>query len=327
MREITGRQAIGEAIREEMLRDEKVFMIGEDIGVYGGAFGVSAAGNLTDFGPERIRETPIAEQGYMGIAVGAALLGMRPIVEFMFMDFLMLGSDMLANQAAKIPVMFGGQLKVPLVVRTPAGAAGAGGQHTQSLEAWFTHVPGLTVIMPSTPYDYKGLLKSAIRSDNPVLFVEHKHCYREKGEVPEEEYLIPIGKADVKRQGKDVTVVATAHMVYTALKAADILAKEGIDVEVVDPRTLVPLDIDTIVESVCKTGHCVITHEAYERGGYGAEIAAQIQNSKAFDYLDAPIKRVCGLNVTIAYTPVLEKEYIPSVERLIAGIKESLYRR
>ena len=276
MRELTGREAIREAIREEMRRDGKVFMMGEDITEYGGCFGVS--GDLyQEFGKDRIRNTPMSEMAIMNAGVGAAMLGMRPIVEIMFMDFLMYGADGLANQAAKAVGMYTDQCSVPMVVRTPAGDAGAGGHHTQSLEAWFAHIPGLVVVMPSTPYDLKGLLKTSIRSNNPVLFVEHKLGYRMKGEVPEEEYTIPFGKADIKREGKDITVLATSYMVYKALEAADILEKEdGISVEVIDPRTLVPFDIDTLVRSVTKTEHLLIVHEAFERGGIGAEIAAQV---------------------------------------------------
>jgi len=327
MREIPGRQAVTEALREEMLRDEKVFLIGEDIARYGGAFGCTA-GLIDEFGPERVRNTPISEAAIVGAAVGAAMTGMRPVAEIMFMDFVTIASDAIANQAAKISYMYGGQSKVPLVVRAPAGAAGAGGQHTQSLEAWFCHIPGLKVVMPSTPYDLKGLLKSSIRDDNPVLFVEHKRGYREKGEVPEGEYTIPLGKADIKRKGKDVTVIAYSHMVYKAFEAAEILSKqEGIEIEIVDPRTLVPLDIETIAESVCRTGRAVIVHEAYERGGFGAEICTQIVNSRAFYYLDAPIRRVAGLNITIPYSPVLEKEYIPSARKIADMVKEVAYGR
>lgn len=324
MREITGREAIREAIREEMRRDEKVYMMGEDITEYGGCFGVS--GDLfEEFGKERIRNTPMSEMAIMNAGVGSAMLGMRPIVEIMFMDFLMYGADGLANQAAKAVGMYTDQCSVPMVVRTPAGDAGAGGHHTQSLEAWFAHIPGLVVVMPSTPYDLKGLLKSSIRSNNPVLFVEHKLGYRMKGEVPEEEYTIPLGKADIKREGTDVTIVATSYMVYKALEAAEILQKEdGISVEVVDPRTLVPFDIDTVVKSVSKTEHLLIVHEAFERGGIGAEIAAQVCNSEAFYHLDAPIERIGGLNVTMPYSHVLEKLVPPSTEKIVARVHKML---
>lgn len=323
MRMITGRDAVREAMVEEMRKDENVFLMGEDIGVYGGAFGVSA-GMVEEFGENRVRNTPMSEMAIVNAAVGAAMMGMKPIAEIMFMDFLMLAADGLANQAAKIVGMYAGQASVPMVCRTPAGAAGAGAHHTQCLESWFCNIPGLIVVMPSTPYDLKGLLKTSIRSNNPVLFVEHKLGYRKKGEVPEEEYTIPFGVADIKREGKDVTVVATSYEVYKALDAAEELSKEGIDVEVIDPRTLVPLDMDTIIKSVKKTGRLVIVHEAYETCGIGSEISAQIVNSEAFYYLDAPIKRVTSIGVTMPYTPVLEKEVIPSIERIVEAVKEVL---
>lgn len=321
MATITYREAVREAIREEMRRDERVFMMGEDIGVYGGALGVSA-GMLDEFGPERIRNTPISEAAIAGAAVGAAVMGMRPIAEIMYIDFLTLSMDMLVNQAAKIRYMFGGKAKIPMVLRTQAGAGRANAaQHSQSLEAWFVHIPGLYVIQPSTPYDVKGLLKSAIRSDSPVIFIEHKMIYATKGEVPEAEYLVPIGVADVKREGKDVTIVATSMMVLTALEAATQLAKEGIEAEIVDPRTLYPLDIETILNSVKKTNRLVIVHEANERCGVGAEIAAQVCE-KGFDHLDAPIKRVCGPNSVVPYNFNLEKLFIPSVDGIIRAVKE-----
>lgn len=323
MREITGREAIREAMSEEMRADDSVFLMGEDIGTYGGAFGVSA-GMVEEFGVERIRNTAISEGAIVSAAVGAAMLGMRPIAELMFMDFLMLAADALANQAAKVVGMYAGQASVPMVCRAPAGAAGAGAHHVQCLESWFVNIPGLVVVMPSTPYDLKGLLKTSIRSNNPVLFVEHKLGYRKSGEVPEEEYTIPFGVADIKREGEDVTVVATSYEVYKALEAAEALEKDGISVEVIDPRTLVPFDIDTVVTSVKKTGRLVIVHEAYQSCGIGAEIAAQISDSEAFYHLDAPIKRVTSLGVTMPYSPVLEKAVIPSIDRIIAAVKEVL---
>lgn len=324
MREITGREAIREALREEMARDEKVFLLGEDITEYGGCFGVT--GDLyKEFGKERVRNTPMSEMAIMNASVGAAMLGMRPVAEIMFMDFLTYGADGLANQAAKAVGMYTKQTPVPMVCRTPAGDAGAGGHHTQSLEAWFAHIPGLVVVMPSTPYDLKGLLKASIRNNNPVLFVEHKLGYRMKGEVPEEEYVLPIGVADVKREGKDVTIVATSYMVYKALEAADILKdKYGIEVEIVDPRTLVPLDINAIIKSVCKTQHLLIVHEAFERGGIGGEIAAQIADSEAFYHLDGPIKRIGGLNVTMPYSHVLERLVPPTTEKIVNQVLEML---
>ena len=317
---ITYREAVKEALREEMRRDERVFMLGEDIGIYGGALGVTA-GMIEEFGPERIRNTPISEAAIAGTAVGAAAMGMRPVAEIMYMDFTTLSMDQLVNQAAKIRYMFGGKAKIPMVLRTQGGAGRCNaGQHSQSLEAWFVHIPGLYVIQPSTPYDAKGLLKSAIRDDNPVIFIEHKMIYATKGEVPEGEYLVPIGVADVKREGTDVTIVATSMMLFSALEAAAELAKGGIEAEVVDPRTLFPLDIETILNSVKKTNHLVIVHEANERCGVGAEIAAQVAD-KGFDYLDAPIKRVCGPNSVIPYNQHLERLFIPSVEGIVKAAK------
>ncbi len=325
MREITGREAVAEALWEEMKRDEDVFLLGEDIGVYGGAFGVTQ-GFLDEFGEERVRETPISEEAITGACVGAAQTGMRPVGEIMFMDFLTIASEQLANQAAKIRYMFGGQTEIPMVLRTPAGAAEAGAQHTQSLESMFAHIPGLVVVMPSTPHDLKGLLKASIRSDDPVLFVEHKKGYNEKGEVPEDEYVLELAEADVKREGSDVTIVATSHQVFNALEAAENLGEEGIDAEVIDPRTLSPLDTDTIVNSVAKTGRAVIVHEAYEFNGIGAEISAQIVDSAAFDYLDAPIKRVAGDNTPVPFSPVLESEFVPDVGEIEEAAKEVTYR-
>lgn len=324
MRELTGREAIREALTEEMERDESVFLMGEDITEYGGCFGVT--GDLyKKFGKERVRNTPMSEMAIINASVGAAMLGMRPVCEIMFMDFLTYAADGLANQAAKATGMYTKQCPVPMVCRTPAGNAGAGGQHTQSLEAWFCHIPGLIVAMPSTPMDLKGLLKTSIRSNNPVLFVEHKIGYRMKGPVEGKDYTIPFGMADIKHEGKDVTIVATSYMVYKALEAAKILENEfGIGADVVDPRTLVPLDIDTIIRSVCKTKHLLIIYEAFERGGIGGEIAAQIADSEAFYYLDAPIKRIGGLNVTMPYSHVLERLVVPSTEKIVEAVKGML---
>jgi pyruvate/2-oxoglutarate/acetoin dehydrogenase E1 component len=324
MRELTGREAIREALEEEMRRDESVFLMGEDITEYGGCFGVT--GDMyKEFGKVRIINTPIAEAGIINACVGAAIMGMRPVCEIMFMDFITLATDGLVNQAAKMPFMFGGQCKIPLVCRTPAGDRGVGGQHAQCLEAWFYHIPGLIVVMPSTPYDLKGLLKTSIRSDNPVLFVEHKVGYNMRGPVPEEEYTIPFGVGEIKRAGKDVTVVATSYMVYKALEAAKRLAEnDGIDVEVIDPRTLFPLDIDLIVSSVCKTKRLVIVYEAFERGGIGSDIAAQVIDSEAFYHLEAPIKRVGGLNVTMPYSPALAKVVTPDEEKIMNAVREVL---
>jgi len=320
MREITYLEAVREALRLAMQRDERVFLLGEDIGVYGGAFGVTF-GLLDEFGPERVRDTPISELTIAGTAVGAALVGMRPVMEYMFMDFSTLGMEQLANQAAKIHFMLGDQLSMPLVVRAPAGSGtGAAAQHSQSLEAWFVHTPGLLVAMPSTPYDVKGLLVTALRDPNPVVFLEHKLLYPTRGPVPEEQYTIPFGRAEIKRAGTDVTIVATGLMVSKSLAAADLLAAEGIGAEVVDPRTLVPLDKATIIESVKKTGRLVVVHEAVKRCGFGAEIAGIIAE-EAFDYLDGPIKRVAGKNVPIAFNEVLEKKAVPDVEDIATAAR------
>lgn len=322
VREISYLEAVREAMSQEMRENQDVFILGEDIGVYGGAFGVTR-GMIEEFGPERVRNTPISEAAIAGGAVGAALTGMRPILELQFSDFITIAMDQLVNQAAKTRYMFGGKGKVPLVVRTPAGSGtGAAAQHSQSLEAWMAHIPGLKVVQPSTAYDAKGLLKAAMDDDNPVIFYEHKLLYKTIGEVPEEPYSIPLGKADVKRSGKDVTIVATAIMVHKALEAAKELEAEGIDVEIIDPRTLVPLDEETVIESVKKTGKCIVVHEAVKRGGYGGEIASMIAESEAFDYLDAPIKRLGGLAVPIPYNPTLEKAVIPQVPDIIEAVKE-----
>jgi len=322
MREITYLEAVREAMTQEMERDESVFLIGEDIGQYGGAFGASF-GMLEQFGSERILDTPITELGLTGAATGAALVGMRPIAEIMFMDFTTLASEQLVNQAAKLRFMFGGKASVPMVLRTPAGSGtGAAEHHSQSLENWFVHIPGLKVVMPSSPYDAKGLLISAIRDNNAVVFVEHKLLYKMKGPVPEELYEIPLGTADVKREGKDLTIIATSVMVQRSLAAAKILAKEGIEVEVVDPRTLRPLDTGSIIDSVIKTGRVLIVHEAVKTGGFGGELAAIIAESKAFGYLDAPIVRLAGLDIPIPYNRTLELNAVPQVEDIAAKARD-----
>lgn len=319
---ITYKEAVRQAMQEEMRRDENVFLLGEDVGIYGGAFGVSL-GMLEEFGEERVRDTPISEGVIAGAAAGAAVTGMRPIAEIMFSDFITIAMDSLVNQAAKMRYMFGGKAKVPMVLRMPGGSGtGAAAQHSQSLEAWLVHVPGLKVVMPSTPYDVKGLLKTAVRDDNPVVFIETKTVYNKKGEVPEDDYTIPFGVADIKRTGKDVTVFATGIMVHRSLEAAEILAKEGIDVEVIDPRTLVPFDKETLVKSVIKTGKLVIVHEACKRGGFGGEVAAEVMESEAFDYLDAPVKRVAGKNIPIPYCMELEKSAVPQVEDIVEAVRE-----
>ncbi len=317
MRELSYAKAIREALRQEMQRDERVFIIGEDVGVYGGAFGVTL-GLVEEFGEERVIDTPISELGIAGAITGAALTGMRPVGEIMFMDFTTLAAEQLVNQAAKIRFMFGGRAKVPFVLRTPAGSGtGAAAQHSQSLENWFVHVPGLKVVMPSTPYDAKGLLLASIRDDNPVIFVEHKLLYKVKGPVPEEPYTIPLSTAEVKREGRDLTIVATSIMVKRSLEAAEQLAREGIEAEVVDPRTLKPLDGETIIRSVMKTGRVLIVHEACKTGGYGGELAAVIAESEAFDYLDAPIIRLAGRDMPIPYNRTLEYHTVPQVENIV----------
>ena len=305
-----------------MHRDRSVFLLGEDIGRYwGGAFKVTD-GLAQEFGDERVRDTPISESAIIGAAVGAAITGMRPVAEIMFGDLTALAMDQIANQAAKIRYMFGGQAKCPIVVRTPFGAGvNIASHHSQSLEAWFMHLPGMYVAVPSTPYDAKGLLKTAIRGENPVFFCEHKLLYPVQGDVPEDEYLIPFGVADVKREGSDVTVVATSYMVHKALKAAESLEKDGVSVEVVDPRTLTPLDRETISNSVKKTGKIVIVSEDCKTAGVSAEIAATIAE-KALDYLDAPIKRVTAPDTPIPFSPPLEQFIIPNVQSIIRAVKE-----
>ncbi|HEY75116.1 MAG TPA: alpha-ketoacid dehydrogenase subunit beta [Thermoflexia bacterium] len=321
MRELSYAEAIREALRQEMQRDERVFIIGEDVGVYGGAFGVTL-GLIEEFGEERVIDTPISELTIAGAITGAALVGMRPVGEIMFMDFITLASEQLVNQAAKIRFMFGGKEKVPFVLRTPAGSGtGAAAQHSQSLENWFVHIPGLKVVMPSTPYDAKGLLIASIRDDNPVIFVEHKLLYKVKGPVPEEPYTIPLGTAEVKREGRDLTIIATSIMVQRALQAAEQLAEEGIEVEVVDPRTLKPLDKETIIRSVIKTGRVLIVHEACKTGGFGGELAAVIAESEAFDYLDAPIVRLAGRDIPIPYNRTLEYHAVPQVENIVEAAR------
>lgn len=319
MRELTFREAIREALREEMRKDESVFLLGEDIGRYGGINKVTL-GLLDEFGPDRVRDMPIAEAGIVGLALGAAIVGMRPIAEIMYIDFSLIAADQIINQVAKIHWMTDGQLKAPLVIRTLQGAGDTGGlQHSQSLEALYAHIPGLIVILPSTPYDAKGLLKSAIRDDNPVIFVECRRLYETKGHVPEDEYFLPIGRAHVKRQGKDVTLVAISRSVIQALEAAKSLEGE-VDVEVIDPMTIKPLDKDTIINSVKKTGRLVIVHDAYKTG-LGAEVAALIAE-EALDYLDAPIKRVAGLDTPIPFSPKLVEYVLPNVDDILKAVRE-----
>lgn len=327
MREITYLEAVREALTQEMERDKRVFIIGEDVGVYGGAFGVTL-GMAEKFGEERIIDTPISELGIAGAITGAALNGMRPVGEIMFMDFTTLAMEQLVNQAAKIRFMFGGKATVPFVLRTPAGSGtGAAAQHSQSFENLFVHIPGLKVVMPSDPYDAKGLLIASIRDDNPVIFVEHKLLYKTKGQVPEQAYIVPLSQAKVKREGRDLTIIATSIMVRRSLEATEQLARDGIEVEVVDPRTLKPLDEETIVQSVIKTGKILIVHEACKTGGFGGELAAVIAESEAFDYLDAPIKRLAGRDIPIPYNRNLEYHTVPQVENIVDVARDLVLRR
>ena len=321
MKKIMYREAISSALAEEMRRDEKVFVMGEDVAITGGVY-KATRGLLDEFGPQRVRNTPLSELAILGTATGAAMCGARPVAEIMHVDFIGCTFDIVLNQMSKMCYKTNGQVTVPMVLRTQCGRGKSNGcTQSQSLEALFTHIPGLKVVMPSTPYDAKGLLKNAIRDNNPVVFIEHKGLYQTKGEVPEEEYLIPIGKADVKRYGKDVTIITYSKSVLTALDAAKELEAKGIDAEVIDLRTLVPLDLDTITESVQKTGRVLIVHEACERGGYGAEIAAEIAD-KLFDELDAPILRVCGENIPVPNATLPEIESAPTVAKIVNAVQK-----
>lgn len=314
------REALNQAMREEMRRDPRIFLIGEEVGYYQGAFKVTK-GFVEEFGPQRVVDTPITEAGFTGLAIGAAMAGLQPIVELMTMNFGIVALDQIVNNAAKIRYMSGGQLSVPIVIRGPGSAAHQlAAQHSQSLEAWFCHVPGLKVVAPSTPQDAKGLLKSAIRDQNPVIFIEAQLLYGTKGEVTEGEYTIPLGQAEVKRAGDDVTLVAYSKMLLVALEAAEQLSRDGLDVEVIDPRTLKPLDLDTIVNSVKKTGRLVIVEEGWRFCGLGAQIADSIYTA-AFDYLDGPIVRVTGEEVPMPYSRPLEDAAIPDVPRVVAAVK------
>ena len=324
-REITIIQAINEAICEEMQRDEKVILIGEDVANAQGVFKVTD-GVLDKFGPERILDTPISEAGITGLGVGAAMTGMRPIVEIMFCDFLTLVMDALVNQAAKTHYMSGGNYQVPLVIRTLMGAGRrAAAQHSQSLQAWIAHIPGLKVMLPSTPYDAKGLLKTAIRDNNPVIFFEDKMNYQTKGLVPDpaEDYTIPFGKADIKREGDDITLIATSSMVLVALEAAIKLSEEGVSAEVIDLRSLTPIDEEKLVESAMKTSRCIVIDEGYQRFGVTAEVASVI-NQKAFYYLDSPVERIGAMDVPVPFSPVLEDQTIPDVEGVVRVAKQLL---
>jgi pyruvate/2-oxoglutarate/acetoin dehydrogenase E1 component len=323
MPELSYREAVRDALSTAMRKDDDVFIMGEDIAEMGGSMGVTQ-GMLDEFGPERVRNTPISEIAIAGAGIGAAMQGMRPVVEIMYEDFLTVSMEQIVNQAAKHRTMSGGQLKVPVTIRTQGGAGWSpGAQHAQQLEAWFVHVPGLKVVYASTPTDVRGLLWSAIYDDNPVLFFEHRLLYGIKEEVPDEIEPIPLGEARVLREGEDVTVVATGPMVHQSLKAAAEAEKDGISVEVVDPRTLQPLDTETIVGSVKKTNRCVTAHEAVTRMGFGAEVAAIVQY-EAFDWLDAPIERVGAKFAPLAFAPVMEQYVVPQVEDVLAAIKRTV---
>lgn len=326
VRELSYAQAIQEAMAIAMEQDDRVFLMGEDIGVYGGAFQVT--GDLVHrFGEDRVMDTPISELGGAGVAVGAALTGMRPIFEFQFSDFAALAMEQIVNQAAKIRYMLGGAVSVPLVFRMPAGSGtGAAAQHSQSLEAWFAHVPGLKVVQPATPHDAKGLLLAAVADPDPVLIFEHKLLYKMKGPVPEGHYTVPIGKSETRRKGTDITIVATAIMVHKALEAAETLAAEGINAEVIDLRSLRPFDLPAIVESVKRTSRLLCVYEGVKTLGIGAEISAAIAESEAFDYLDAPILRLGGADSPLPYNPELEKAAVPQVPDIVAAVRRSVRR-
>jgi pyruvate dehydrogenase E1 component beta subunit len=329
-RDLTIVQAMREAIREEMIRDETVFVMGEDIRI-GGSF-LFTLGLLDEFGPERVINTPISEAGFVGLGIGAAIQGLRPVIDFQYGDFLFCAMDQIVQQATKLRYMSGGQVSIPMVIQLPTGASGRGAQHANAMEGFFFHIPGLKLVTPATPYDAKGLLRSAVRDDNLVLFCVHKHLYGSKGReliqssistgfVPEEEYTVPIGVADVKREGHDITVVANLLMLHRALNVAESLAEEGISVEVIDPRSLVPLDINTIVASVQKTSRLLIVEENNERGGWGAQVAADVA-WRALGYLDAPIRRLATPDVPIPFSPVLESAVIPDEEKVRSAILE-----
>jgi pyruvate/2-oxoglutarate/acetoin dehydrogenase E1 component len=323
MAEMTYREAIKQALREELHNDERVFMLGEDIAEFGGTFKVSL-GLLDEFGPRRIRNTPLSESAILGAAVGAAATGLKPIAEIMYSDFFAVALDQVVNQAAKMRYMFGGKISLPLTVRTAMGGRrSAAAQHSQCLEAWFMHIPGLKIALPSNAYDAKGLLKTAVRDPNPTMIFENKMLYNSKGQVPEEPYFVPWGRANIVRAGADVSVVALSDMVDFALKAADKLAREGLSLEVIDPRTLVPLDIETIIVSVRKTGRLVIAHEACVTGGVGAEIASQVAY-RALDYLAAPIERVGAKDSPVPFSPILEREILPDDQDIIHAVYRTM---
>jgi pyruvate dehydrogenase E1 component beta subunit len=319
------REALNQALREELQRDESVFLMGEEVAAYQGAYKVSK-GLLEEFGDKRVIDTPITELGFAGLGVGAAMVGLRPVIEFMTFNFSILATDQIINSAAKMLYMSGGQFKIPIVFRGPNGSAfQVSSQHSQALESWYAYFPGLKVVMPSTPADAKGLLKSAIRDDNPVIFMEQERMYGQKGEVPDDEdFTIPLGVADIKREGKDATIVARSLMIPAALKAAEELEKQGVSCEVIDPRTIRPLDIETIVNSVKKTNRVVIAEESHPFCGVAAELSAEI-HERAFDYLDAPIRRLSGADVPMPYAKNLEKLAIPDAEQIMKAVREVAY--
>ncbi len=320
-RTLTYRQAVAEAIAEELARDPRVFLMGEDVGLHGGAFGATK-GLFEEFGPGRVKDTPLTESVIVGAGVGAALTGMRPIVEIMYIDFMCMAMDSIVNQAAKVKYMFGGHARVPLTIRTAFGAGrGNAAQHSQSLETWLTVVPGLLVVMPSTPYDAKGLLKSAIRNDNPVIVIENKLLYGDSGHVPEDDYLVPIGKAAVRKEGKDVTLIATSRMCNFASSAVEKLSSEGIDVELIDPRTIKPLDMETIAASIAKTHRVVVVNEGPKTGGFSNEVSSKIMDTCFYD-LDAPVLRVAAEDVPIPYNAILEAEVIPAEKDILTAVKK-----
>ena len=322
---MTMREALNQAMKEEMRRDPSVFLLGEEVGQYQGAYKITQ-GMVQEFGEWRVRDTPIAEEAIAGVAVGAAFVGMRPIAEMMTFNFSLLALDQIVNHAAKYRYMSGGQIRCPMVLRGPSGAAAqVAAQHSQALESWFVHIPGLVVAMPSTPKDAKGLLKSAIRDDNPVIFMENEVLYNLKGDVPDDEYTIPLGMADVKRTGGDVTIVAWSRSTQFALQAAELLAAEGIEAEVVDPRTLRPLDEGLIFDSVRKTNRCVVVEEGWRYAGFGAEVVDRVQR-ECFDALDAPVLRVTAADVPMPYSRMLEKAYLPQPERVVQAVHQVLYR-
>jgi pyruvate dehydrogenase E1 component beta subunit len=321
MRRLSIQEALNEALHEEMEQNDTVFVLGEDVGVYGGHLEVTK-GLFDRFGPQRVMDTPISEEIIVGSAVGAAMGGMRPVAEIQHIDFIALALDAIVNHATALPYAWGGQVQVPLVIRTQGGSYSVGAQHAKSLEAWLVHIPGLKVVMPSTPYDAKGLLKAAIRDPNPVVFIEHKLTYRHQGEVPQEEYVVQLGTADIKRDGQDVTIVATSRLVHESMTAAEALEKDGINVEIVDPRTLVPLDLDTILKSLKKTGRLLVVHEGWKTGGFGAEVVAKVCET-GFDLLAGPTRRL-GAEVPPPFSPVLEKISIPRSESIADTVKDML---